>query len=118
MAWCLFSIAFLTSCLVLIVFSIHESAATFQGKQVAVSCIGDSITVAGGPQDDYPAQLAQILGNGYNVTNRGVSGHTMMNSGLCAASPAGNFVFFCVTREINTVFFFFLVFYQFFIVLL
>lgn len=83
----------------LIVFFNHESAASLQkGKQVAVSCIGDSITVAGGPQDDYPAQLAQMLGNGYNVTNRGVSGHTMMNSGLCGASPSGNFVFFCVTR--------------------
>jgi hypothetical protein len=46
--------------------------------------VGDSITVADGNLS-YPLQLGRLLGAKYNVTNRGVSGHTMLNSGLCGA---------------------------------
>jgi len=56
---------------------------------ITVSCVGDSITVADG-NECYPNQLAKLLGSGYNVTNRGVSGHTMLNSGLCASGPGGS----------------------------
>eukprot|EP00036_Acanthoecidae_sp_10tr_P011357 CAMPEP_0182920728 /NCGR_PEP_ID=MMETSP0105_2-20130417/3680_1 /TAXON_ID=81532 ORGANISM="Acanthoeca-like sp., Strain 10tr" /NCGR_SAMPLE_ID=MMETSP0105_2 /ASSEMBLY_ACC=CAM_ASM_000205 /LENGTH=275 /DNA_ID=CAMNT_0025058179 /DNA_START=50 /DNA_END=877 /DNA_ORIENTATION=+ len=56
---------------------------------VSVSCVGDSITTDAG-KDSYPAQLGALLGPGYNVTNRGVSGHTMLINGLCAATPAGS----------------------------
>jgi len=56
---------------------------------ITVSCVGDSITVADG-NECYPNQLAKLLGPGYNVTNRGVSGHTMLNSGLCASGPGGS----------------------------
>ena len=62
---------------------------SIEAKPITISCVGDSITVADGDQC-YPSQLGRLLGAGYNVTNRGVSGHTMLNSGLCAASPAGS----------------------------
>ena len=58
-------------------------------KPISVHTVGDSITVADG-DDCYPNQLQALLGAGYNVTNQGVSGHTMLNSGLCAATPAGS----------------------------
>ena len=64
---------------------------------IEVTCVGDSITVAGGPDADYPAQLATMLGPGFNVTNRGVSGRTMMINGLCAASPAGSWRHPCLS---------------------
>lgn len=59
------------------------------GQKISVACVGDSITVAGGDQN-YPIQLQTILGSGYNVTNRGVSGRTMLRNGLCGASPGGS----------------------------
>ena len=58
---------------------------------ITVSCVGDSITVADG-NECYPNQLAKLLGPGYNVTNRGVSGHTMLNSGLCASEQGVAYV--------------------------
>jgi len=65
------------------------AGAAAAAKPVSISCVGDSITVADGNLS-YPLQLGRLLGAGYNVTNQGVSGHTMLNSGLCAASPAGS----------------------------
>eukprot|EP01052_Picozoa_sp_SAG31_P019743 SAG31_NODE_1453_length_8285_cov_11.761544_4_plen_283_part_00 len=59
------------------------------GEPISVHTVGDSITVADG-DNCYPNQLQALLGTGYNVTNQGVSGHTMLNSGLCAATPAGS----------------------------
>jgi len=41
-----------------------------------VSCVGDSITVAG-----YPTNLQALLGNTYKVDNFGVSGTTMLKQG-------------------------------------
>ncbi|HYG24991.1 MAG TPA: GDSL-type esterase/lipase family protein [Verrucomicrobiae bacterium] len=50
-----------------------------------VACIGDSITFGVGVKDlkadAYPAQLARMLGDRWEVKNYGVSGATMMNKG-------------------------------------
>ena len=52
---------------------------------VRVACIGNSITDGFGidmaTQLGYPAQLQQLLGNGYHVKNFGVSSRTMLNKG-------------------------------------
>ena len=52
---------------------------------VRVACIGNSITDGFGidmaSQRGYPAQLQQLLGDGYHVKNFGVSGRTMLNKG-------------------------------------
>ena len=66
-------------------------------KPISVHTVGDSITVADGDKC-YPNQLQTLLGPGYNVTNQGVSGHTMLNSGLCAASPSGSWRHPCLDR--------------------
>jgi lysophospholipase L1-like esterase len=58
------------------------SGATTAGAPIAVTCVGDSITSEGGNLT-YSLQLGRLLGAGFNVTNAGVSGHTMMNDGLC-----------------------------------
>ncbi len=50
-----------------------------------VACVGDSITQGVGVKhqttNSYPAQLARMLGGKWHVTNYGVSGTTMMNTG-------------------------------------
>ena len=52
---------------------------------IRVACIGNSITDGMGidmqTQRGYPAQLQQLLGDGYHVRNFGVSSRTMLNSG-------------------------------------
>lgn len=52
---------------------------------VRVACIGNSITDGFGidmaSQRGYPAQLQQLLGDGYHVKNFGVSSRTMLNKG-------------------------------------
>jgi alpha-L-fucosidase 2 len=54
-------------------------------RDVKVACLGDSITEGFGikwqADNAYPAQLARILGNGYEVINFGRSSTTMMRSG-------------------------------------
>jgi len=59
------------------------------GDPIHVSCVGDSITAEGGNMT-YPDQLQRLLGSNYVVTNQGVSGHTMLINGLCAATPGGS----------------------------
>lgn len=53
--------------------------------QVKVACVGNSITFGAGirnrEKDAYPSQLAQMLGDGYDVRNFGVSGRTMIQKG-------------------------------------
>lgn len=44
-----------------------------RARPISVSTVGDSITCGA-----YPEQLGALLGPGYNVTNRAVSGHTML----------------------------------------
>ena len=54
-------------------------------SSVKVACIGNSITDGHGidmaPQRGYPARLQQLLGNGYDVRNCGVSARTLLNKG-------------------------------------
>src|SRR5438309_1365900 len=50
-----------------------------------LACIGDSITYGSGikdrAHDSYPAQLAKMLGDKFNVRNFGVSGATLLKAG-------------------------------------
>jgi len=45
--------------------------------QIKVACVGDSVTyghgISGWPGNSYPAQLQQLLGEGWHVNNYGVS---------------------------------------------
>ncbi len=51
-------------------------------KTIRISCVGNSITagsrLANPKQDAYPAQLQQLLGNKYEVSNFGVGGRTVI----------------------------------------
>lgn len=53
--------------------------------QIKVACVGDSITYGHGvsnwQKNNYPAQLQDILGDGYHVENFGHSGRTLSNDG-------------------------------------
>ena len=53
--------------------------------QIKVACIGDSITYGHGignwTQNNYPAQLGDLLGEGYHVENFGHSGRTVSDQG-------------------------------------
>ena len=55
------------------------------GQSLRIACIGNSITegmgIADKAKDSYPAQLGQMLGEGYDVRNFGVSGRTMLRKG-------------------------------------
>jgi len=55
------------------------------GKPVKVACLGASICAGAGlanPETaSYPAQLGRLLGAGYQVTNYGVSGTTLLKKG-------------------------------------
>ncbi len=52
---------------------------------VRVACVGDSITFGAGVEDRekncYPKVLGELLGDGYDVRNFGVSGVTMLKEG-------------------------------------
>lgn len=51
--------------------------------QIRVACVGDSITYGHGirnwPENQYPAVLSDLLGDGYHVQNFGVSGRAVQN---------------------------------------
>ena len=53
--------------------------------KIKVACIGDSITFGAGIKDrdhnSYPAQLGKLLGEGWEVRNFGVNGHTLLKKG-------------------------------------
>ena len=52
-------------------------------SKIRITCVGDSITDgigASNGQNTYPAQLQKILGDKYEVLNKGVSGTTVTNS--------------------------------------
>jgi lysophospholipase L1-like esterase len=54
------------------------------GEPAKVACIGDSITAGSGiknKSDKYPAQLQQLLGAPYKVTNYGISSRTLLKKG-------------------------------------
>jgi len=52
---------------------------------IRVACVGDNITYGAGLHDrnntSYPACLGRLLGTGYDVSNFGVSGATMLHKG-------------------------------------
>src|SRR3954471_24441323 len=54
-------------------------------RTTRVACVGDSITAGSGLKNKgveaYPSQLDNMLGDGWAVTNFGVSGATMLNKG-------------------------------------
>ena len=56
-----------------------------QKKVIKIACIGNSITYGVGTRnpakDSYPAVLGQMLGDGYEVRNFGVSARTMLMKG-------------------------------------
>jgi len=56
-----------------------------QPGQLKVACVGDSITYGHGvsnwPENQYPVVLARLLGDGYHVSNFGVSGSTAQADG-------------------------------------
>lgn len=56
-----------------------------QKKVIKIACIGNSITYGVGTcnpaKDSYPAVLGQMLGDGYEVRNFGVSARTMLMKG-------------------------------------
>lgn len=53
--------------------------------KIKVACVGDSITFGTGVKNRlqlcYPAQLAKLLGNSYQVENFGISARTMLTKG-------------------------------------
>lgn len=56
----------------------------YSTAQVKIACIGNSITSGGGPNrlvSTYPYFLDNLLGKGYEVTNFGVSGRTLLSKG-------------------------------------
>ena len=67
--------------LLLVVVGAH----TFAFAAVKVACVGDSITAGYAlkepARDAYPAQLARLLGDAYEVRNFGVSAATLMDAG-------------------------------------
>ncbi|WP_132052614.1 GDSL-type esterase/lipase family protein [Pseudocnuella soli] len=60
-------------------------AGAAQPKPLKVACIGNSVTAGLGHKNPaataYPAQLQQLLGNGYEVRNFGHSGATLLRKG-------------------------------------
>jgi acyl-CoA thioesterase-1 len=77
----------------LLVFA-SAGAAEREPAPIRVACVGDSITFGAGIRDratnSYPAQLAAMLGDGYDVRNFGVNGATMLKKGnkpYCRLKP-------------------------------
>ena len=54
-------------------------------KLVKIACVGNSITYGSGIknqfQNSYPGLLSQLLGEGYDVRNFGISGRVLLNKG-------------------------------------
>jgi acyl-CoA thioesterase-1 len=57
----------------------------YADEKIKVACVGDSITYGSGVKEreknSYPAQLQNLLGQGYEVKNFGVSGATLLKKG-------------------------------------
>ncbi len=69
----------------LIMLAMANLAMAGHNRPVRVVCVGASITEGGlttnPATDSYPAQLAVLLGDGYDVVNLGVSSSTMLKNG-------------------------------------
>lgn len=65
--------------------SIRGEEAAHKEDQIRIACVGDSITfgarLENRASDSYPARLQMLLGDGYNVTNLGVGGCTLIRKG-------------------------------------
>ena len=63
----------------------EQTQAESDAAPLKVACVGDSITFGHGIKDrstnSYPAQLGDLLGDGYEVKNFGVSASTMLKQG-------------------------------------
>ena len=63
---------------------ISQKNAEPEDGQIKVACIGDSITYGHGisnwPENNYPAVLQRLLGDGYHVRNFGVSGRAVQDN--------------------------------------
>lgn len=72
------------ACLALIASSLLARPALAE-EAIKIACIGDSITFGAGVKDRkkncYPAQLQNLLGDTYRVTNFGVNGATLLKQG-------------------------------------
>ncbi|NOU47216.1 MAG: hypothetical protein HOO86_09160 [Bacteroidales bacterium] len=70
------------NCLIFLVLFTLILASCSEKTDKRIVCIGDSITEGAGlkyqSSDSYPAQLDQILGNGFEVVNCGQSAATML----------------------------------------
>jgi len=66
-----------------VVLALLFAAAGFAQQRIKVACVGNSITAGYGVKkgEDYPAQLQQLLGTGYEVSNYGVSSRTLLSKG-------------------------------------
>ncbi len=64
--------------------AVMMTAVLFAQEKTKVACIGDSITYGSGLEDNttqsYPAVLGEILGNGFQVRNFGISGRCVSHS--------------------------------------
>ena len=69
-------------CVVLCVLGLGLSV---RAQKIKVACVGNSVTygylLSDRERDAYPAQLARLLGDGYEVGNFGKSGATLLNKG-------------------------------------
>jgi lysophospholipase L1-like esterase len=69
------------SFLLLFLLSLQASAQ----KKIKIACIGNSITygysIPEREKNSYPAQLQALLGSGYEVTNYGLNGTTLLSKG-------------------------------------
>jgi len=65
-------------CLLFVTFSYGQ-------KPIKIACVGNSITYGSGvfnrEKNAFPVQLQDLLGNGYQVENFGVSGRTLLKKG-------------------------------------
>jgi len=70
---------------VLLVFFIFCQFTLWGQEQIRIACVGNSITFGATIENRevncYPAQLASMLGYGYNVKNFGVNGTTLLRKG-------------------------------------
>ncbi|WP_175634530.1 GDSL-type esterase/lipase family protein [Pedobacter ghigonis] len=69
----------------LIILLVFLNGANLYGQKIKVACIGNSVTAGyllnQSEKQAYPAQLQQLLGDGYHVANFGHSGATLLKKG-------------------------------------
>ena len=68
---------------ILFILSLINNIQVVDNQKIRVTCVGDSITDGVGASNNdhtYPSQLQRILGDGFEVLNKGVSGTTVTRS--------------------------------------